>query len=99
MKSFIHHYPTGVEYLELVGKANWHSFPDLAGRLLRGVGAYDVESITRGGVVDAHWYEFSWQGGRYRLVFEEWPPQCSIEKLRNVASLEPLRLAIQSADE
>ena len=98
MKSSIRHYPTGVEYLELVCTTDWHSFPDLARRLLQEVGAQDVESITRGEVVDAHWYEFSWQGERYRLIFEEWPLQCSIEMLTNVASLEPLLIAIQSAD-
>lgn len=90
MKFYSKVYPTGVPYIELVCDATWHTFPELAEQLLKSIQATDVQCITKGQVVDAHCYQFHWQGSQYQLFFDDWPHQCSIESLENEIGLGKL---------
>jgi len=90
MRASIQKYPSGNAYIEIEPANNWHAFPDFAEKLLHLIGAIDIRNISRLESVDSHWYEFVWEGYEYRLIYEDWPHQISLESITNEKSLGDL---------
>jgi len=94
MKTLIRQYPTGKSYIALFPASDWHSFPDFAHKLLGEINATDVVDISGPDVIDAHWYEFFWEKKQYRLIYEDWPHEISIESENSATDLVGLCAAI-----
>jgi hypothetical protein len=50
-------------------------------------------------VVDMHWYNFKWQNHNYRLIFEDFPYEVSIEKNDDASDLSLVYHFLQSLTE
>jgi hypothetical protein len=88
--------PTGILFIEIHTTCTWHDFPKLAEYLLSKINAKDIQNITKNEVPDCHWYEFTWNGKLFRLIFEEWPRQCVMEALDTATSIDELLTTIGS---
>lgn len=91
-------FPTGIPYIEILIDCTWRDFPTLAEHILKKIHAIDVQNLTKGEAIDCHWYQFTWNGKLFRLIFEEWPHQCVIEKLDAVSDLNELLITLRNIE-
>ncbi|TDR27755.1 hypothetical protein DFR44_1404 [Hydromonas duriensis] len=71
--------PTGMLYIELQGNLTWRNFPRFADTFFEILKPQTGKYLSVN-VVDMHWYEFTWKDNKYRLIFEDFPYEVSIEK-------------------
>lgn len=82
MKASVEKTDTGNNYLMLdASNVTWHSFPAAAEIILSSLHATDITNFSEQKIVDMHWYEFSWNNNKFRLIYEDWPHSISIEPI------------------
>ncbi|WP_036663546.1 hypothetical protein [Pandoraea sp. SD6-2] len=78
--------PTGFRYIAILGPVDWESAPSIVEKILSLIGAVEVTRIANddGISVDTKWWNFTFNGKRFRIVHEEWPQGLSIEPIETV---------------
>lgn len=78
--------PTGFRYIAVLRPVDWDSAPSIVEEIIRLLGAFEVTTISNVDAisVDTKWWNFTFNGKRFRIVYEEWPKGLSIEPIETV---------------
>ncbi|BEU74098.1 hypothetical protein MAFF211271_36530 (plasmid) [Ralstonia syzygii subsp. indonesiensis] len=81
MRAKIEISPAEFPYIAILEPGDWERAADKACEILNIIGARGVVEISGDDAtsVDTRWWGFSFKGGSFRIVCEEWPNGLSIE--------------------
>ncbi|AJC20518.1 hypothetical protein [Pandoraea pulmonicola] len=78
--------PTGFRYIAVLRPVDWERAPRIVAEILSLLDASEVTTIANDDAisVDTKWWNFTFNGKRFRIVYEEWPKGLSIEPIETV---------------
>ncbi|MDC6176241.1 hypothetical protein [Ralstonia solanacearum] len=81
MKASIETSPTGFRDIAVAMSIDWMQAPERMREILGVIGAADIVAITGDDAVsvEVRWWDFTFKNEAFRIVYEEWPGNLSIE--------------------
>jgi hypothetical protein len=81
MKAFVEISPTGFHYVSICEAVTLEGIPNMVKNVLGGIGAENVVpvAVENSTSVDTRWWNFTYKNVDFRIVYDEWPHDLSIE--------------------
>ncbi|WP_331694678.1 DUF3630 family protein [Pandoraea sputorum] len=88
MKTTLETSPTGFRYISVQERVDWGGAPSIVEDILSRLGASDVMTVANDDAVsvDTKWWNFTFDGKQFRVIYEEYPRSLSIEPMEKLDS-------------